>query len=419
MRREQAESGLRFLGLIIFENKIKDGTAPAIATLTNANIICKMATGDNPRTAISVARECGMVGPSAHVFVPTFVSGSQKEPAAVIDWSSVDDERVKLDPYKLKPFNIDPHVFGRRGARLSRLSAGPHRRCLPMDDRLRARRDTEENAHQGHRLRENEPRRKARTRRTASGARIYGWHFVSISLLSTASPPRFQTAKFLYVDLFCVLPVAVTMARTLPYPDINPKRPTANLVSKKVLISMLGQVFVCAIVQAFVFFHVRAQPWYVPPEVDPSELNTSNPENSALFLVSSFQYLIVAAAFSAGPPYRQPMYTNVMLMLSLSSLTLLSVYFLFATSGPIFDMLELVEFPRYFHMNLLAIVIVNAVLCFLFEAYMTRPVTIVIKGIQRFVRRLRRGTSHHDRSKRHDSKMYKAVVAEWQNEGEA
>jgi cation-transporting ATPase 13A3/4/5 len=77
MKREQAESGLRFLGLIIFENKIKEGTAPAIATLTNANIICKMATGDNPRTAISVARECGMVGQSAHVFLPSFVEGAR------------------------------------------------------------------------------------------------------------------------------------------------------------------------------------------------------------------------------------------------------------------------------------------------------------------------------------------------------
>lgn len=75
MKREQAESELRFLGLIIFENKLKEGSAPAIETLRDANIVCKMVTGDNPRTAISVARECGMVGPSAHVFMPTFVQG--------------------------------------------------------------------------------------------------------------------------------------------------------------------------------------------------------------------------------------------------------------------------------------------------------------------------------------------------------
>lgn len=75
LRREQAESGLRFLGLIIFENKLKEGTAPAIETLRQAKLVCKMVTGDNPRTAISVARECEMVGQSAHVFMPTFLEG--------------------------------------------------------------------------------------------------------------------------------------------------------------------------------------------------------------------------------------------------------------------------------------------------------------------------------------------------------
>ena len=111
MRREQAESGLRFLGLIIFENKLKEGTAPAIEVLKNANIITKMVTGDNPRTAISVARECGMVGQSAHVFMPTFVQGDQRSPRAVIDWASVDDDRIQLDPYNLQPREVDPHVL--------------------------------------------------------------------------------------------------------------------------------------------------------------------------------------------------------------------------------------------------------------------------------------------------------------------
>lgn len=111
MRREQAESGLRFLGLIIFENKLKDGSAPAIEVLKNANIVTKMVTGDNPRTAISVARECGMVGQSAHVFMPTFVEGDQRSARAVIDWSSVDDDRIKLDAYNLQPREVDRHVL--------------------------------------------------------------------------------------------------------------------------------------------------------------------------------------------------------------------------------------------------------------------------------------------------------------------
>lgn len=483
MRREQAESGLKFLGLIIFENKIKEGTGPAMATLMGAGIITKMATGDNPRTAISVARECGMIGQSAHVFVPTFIQGNQKSPEAILEWASVDDERIKLDNYKLKPLDIDPHVLDieeldfqdyqlaltgdvfrwmidfapvetlRRmlikGTVFARMSPDEKHELV---ERLQALGYTVgmcgdgandcgalKAADVGISLSEAEASvaapftsrspdiscvieviKEGRAALVTSFScfkymALYSLiQFTSISLLYSFAS-SLSDGQFLYVDLFCVLPVAVAMARTLPYPDIHPKRPTANLVSKKVLTSMLGQVVICALIQMFVFFYTRAQPWYEPPVVNPDELNVSNPENSALFLVSSFQYLIVAAAFSVGPPYRQPMYTNPMLMLSLVSLTLLSLYFLFVPAGPIFDVLELVELPRSFHWALLIIVTANWVLCLLFEAFATAWLTSAIKALQRFIRRVRRG----ERTKKHESKMYKAVVAEWQNDGQA
>lgn len=102
-------------------------------------------------------------------------------------------------------------------------------------------------------------------------------------------------------------------------------------------------------------------------------------------------------------------------MVSLTSLTAFSLFFLFVPSGPVFDLLALVEFPRYFHYALLLIVLVNAAACFLFEAYCTRFVTSSIKALQRFLRRLRRG----EKTRKHGTKMYKAVVAEWQNDGQA
>jgi len=74
-RSEQAESGLRFLGLIIFENKLKPGTAPAIQALRSAHLTCRMITGDNPLTAVSVAQECNLLSQTAHVFMPTFIQG--------------------------------------------------------------------------------------------------------------------------------------------------------------------------------------------------------------------------------------------------------------------------------------------------------------------------------------------------------
>ena len=73
--REQAESGLRFLGLVIFENKLKPGTTPAIQALRSAHLACRMITGDNPLTAVSVARECDLISQAAHVFLPSFAQG--------------------------------------------------------------------------------------------------------------------------------------------------------------------------------------------------------------------------------------------------------------------------------------------------------------------------------------------------------
>lgn len=64
-----------------------------------------MVTGDNVRTAISVARECGLVSHSASVYIPTFVPGTGTGEGASLDWASVDDERSKLDEYTLKPIH--------------------------------------------------------------------------------------------------------------------------------------------------------------------------------------------------------------------------------------------------------------------------------------------------------------------------
>ena len=107
LTREQAESGLRFLGLIVFENKLKAGTAPAIHTLRSARIHCRMCTGDNVRTAVSVARECGMVSESADVYIPSFVTGDQTTPRAEIVWREVEDDSLRLDPYGLTPIEQD------------------------------------------------------------------------------------------------------------------------------------------------------------------------------------------------------------------------------------------------------------------------------------------------------------------------
>lgn len=476
MSRERAESDLTFLGLIVFENKLKPGSTPAITTLRNAHIGCKMVTGDNPRTAVSVARECGILGPSTTVFLASFVQGSPEQPNdVVLSWTSTDDETVKLNPDTLKP--IDPDPF--------RIDLGEHHvleyelvitgdvfrwmtdyapielvRRMLIKGTIFARMSPDEKHDLVDRLQELgytvgmcgdgandcgalkaadigislseaeasvaapftstrpdiscviEVIKEGRAALVTSFScfkymALYSLiQFTSITILYNLAS-SLGDFQFLYIDLFIILPVAVAMARTQPYPTLHTKRPTANLVSKKVLLSMIGQVVICSLTQAFTFFLTRRQEWYEAPELNIDELNVVNAENSALFLVSSFQYITVAAVFSVGPPFRQPIYTNPMLLASLTSLGCLSTYFLFVRQGFFFDLLGLVEFPPAFHWKLFAVVLVNTTACFVFESYLMSPTLHCVKFVQRVL--FHRGR-RHDKIRTHNQKAYKAIL---------
>lgn len=76
MSRTEVESDLDFVGFIVFENKLKPTTAAVLEELLASNIGAVMVTGDNILTAISVARECGLMDRKAHCFVPRFIEGT-------------------------------------------------------------------------------------------------------------------------------------------------------------------------------------------------------------------------------------------------------------------------------------------------------------------------------------------------------
>lgn len=52
------------------------------------------------------------------------------------------------------------------------------------------------------------------------------------------------------------------MGWTGAYPALSRKRPTASLVSRKVLTPLLGQILLCIMIQLVGFESVRRQSWY-------------------------------------------------------------------------------------------------------------------------------------------------------------
>lgn len=189
------------------------------------------------------------------------------------------------------------------------------------------------------------------------------------------------------------------MGRTAPFPRIHTKRPTANLVSKQVLTSLCGQIIITSGIQLLVFFYIRAQPWYKEPKINPDKLKIKNYENTALFLISSFQYILVAAVFCVGPPYRKPIHTNALLLLTLIALGGFSLYTMFASSGPVYKLLQLVDLPREFHLELTLLVLANIAVSYVWEKHLCVPLA---KAIGRTLKRFKTRKSN-------EGKIYKSI----------
>ncbi|XP_068427456.1 polyamine-transporting ATPase 13A3-like isoform X2 [Clinocottus analis] len=104
LSRDLIETNMEFLGLIIMQNKIKEETAGVLLELRQANIRTLMVTGDNMLTAISVARDCGMVRAHEKVIIADAVPPKDFHPAS-ITWhytenpaqTNTDNETVEVN----------------------------------------------------------------------------------------------------------------------------------------------------------------------------------------------------------------------------------------------------------------------------------------------------------------------------------
>lgn len=133
--------------------------------------------------------------------------------------------------------------------------------------------------------------------------------------------------QFLYIDLFLITVFAVFFGRTESYKgNLHPTSPPAALMSLTPILSLLLHMILVIGFQTFCFFYVQEQPWFVPFNGTHSEEIYGSHENYAVFSISLFQYIVLAVAFSRGPPYRQPIYTNKFLCGSLILATIASFY---------------------------------------------------------------------------------------------
>ncbi|KAJ1973976.1 hypothetical protein H4R34_004894 [Dimargaris verticillata] len=143
LQRDQVEADLEFLGFVVFENKLKPTTAEVIRTLGNARIRQAMCTGDNVLTAVSVARECGIVDPDQAVYTARCLEGSfaTDGASARLVWENVDHPEQVLDPYSLEPLGPSPSPHG------SSLSSSSSLTPVPLGDTQACRRPLTQHNH--------------------------------------------------------------------------------------------------------------------------------------------------------------------------------------------------------------------------------------------------------------------------------
>ncbi|KAJ5220798.1 cation-transporting ATPase [Penicillium citrinum] len=412
LSRADAESNLEFVGFIIFENKLKPTTSQVISELNQAGIRNVMCTGDNILTAISVARECKMIGRDEQCFIPHFIEdyGLASKPSLI--WECVDDPDARLDPRTLLPLETsssnDVSVPGNglqerkyclavtgdvfrwmvdygnedvlsrilvSGKVFARMSPDEKHElveklqsidyccgfcgdgandcgALKAADVGISLSDAEASVAAPFTSRQFDISCVPKLIREGRAALVTSFccfkfmslysaiQFSSVSFLYT-SGSNLGDFQFLFIDLALIMPIAVFMGWTGPYPTLSRKKPTADLVSRKVLTPLLGQISLVVLSQLIVFETVQMQPWYLPPQLNKEKSNIVNSQNTALFLFSCFQYIFTSIVMSVGPPFRQSMTLNAPYLCTIIIDFLIGCYMLFRPSEWVSSVMQL------------------------------------------------------------------------------
>lgn len=86
------------------------------------------------------------------------------------------------------------------------------------------------------------------------------------------------------------------MSANKAYDSIAKKRPLGSLVGFVNVCSIIFQIMLVMAFQIGTFVYLKFQPWYVPNHPDKDHFKDGNDcmEGTAVFLISTFQYVIMA-----------------------------------------------------------------------------------------------------------------------------
>lgn len=139
--------------------------------------------------------------------------------------------------------------------------------------------------------------------------------------------------QFLYIDLLALVPLSILQARTAAYPELTEQLPTSTLFYLPVLFSVAGSALIQFGFQCFYFFNVRDKPFWTPSDrigkftIGGSKIISY--EGSVLFMISNFQYVVTAIAFSSSKPHRLTIFSNKPFFISIIIILAIDIAFVF------------------------------------------------------------------------------------------
>ncbi|CCE64976.1 hypothetical protein TPHA_0J01550 [Tetrapisispora phaffii CBS 4417] len=418
--RETVESNLEFLGFVIFENKLKPASQPTLATLQDANIRTLMCTGDNILTAVCMGRESGLVQTS-RIYVPSLCT-TDYDGGQIIVWNDIDNPEHELDVNTLKPLDdCKDYSLGVSGE-VFRIVFRNENNIMIIDEEykneilLKASIYARMSPDEKHELMEQLQKLDYCVGFCGDGANDCGalkaadvgislseaeasvaapftsqvfdiscvldiikegraslvTSFSCFQYMSLYSAIQFITItilysrgsnlgdfQFLYIDLFLIVPLAIFMSWSKPYDRLDKKRPSANLVSPKILWPLVISITISLFFQLIPWIYVKNQPWYIKPTIGGDDVVQSS-DNTVLFFVSNFQYVIAALVLSVGPPYREPMSKNIGFILDASvSIWISVVLMMINTDSYLGKLLQLTKISSKFKILILLLVTAN------------------------------------------------------------
>nr|XP_013815067.1 PREDICTED: probable cation-transporting ATPase 13A4 isoform X1 [Apteryx mantelli mantelli] len=397
LTREEVESDLTFLGLLIMENRLKRETKPVLEELSAARIRSVMVTGDNVQTAITAAKNAGMISPTNPVIlveankIPGSLSASVTwkplDENNTKDYGSLDDDsqaerRIRLaagsGQYHFamsgKSYQIVAQHFSHllpklllNGTVFARMSPGQKSSLVEEFQKLDyfvgmcgdGANDCGalKMAHAGISLSEQEASvaspftsrtpsiacvpeliREGRAALVTSFCMFKYMALYSIIqylgvLLLYWQLKSFGNYQFLFQDLAITTVIGVTMSFTGAYPKLVPYRPPSQLISPPLLLSVILNILFSLSMQIWAFVVVQEQPWYSKTNIHSACLSGNDSHMENSSTISSLGFRGVRDGTLREVNNRYKSYENTTVWL-LSTINCLIVALVFSKGKP-------------------------------------------------------------------------------------